>query len=511
MPTTRRYTVLIALVMALVVINVVPSLVAQVVPPAQGPPVVGTEIFFVPNYNNVNAGNFRFDNIVVAGPGGTMYTVTFTLVPTTGAGTYGAMHPEGPDYTLEFVWLVDDGGNGFTPGHSHNTADLATPGNFYENSHFNGTSVTTGQALQGVRLVRNDGLPFQLISLDYGDTMTSLLIGAYTGIPGMNYTGYADTANWVEVGVPEGLSLANTTFNQIIFGTGEVSSLIVDRGAQLVFGAGNMMTITGVIGGYTTPGGVNITTPAVEPLIGTSFSVTGTFSGTDPIFLSGAAFAPATIFLSANPGFDDLIISSSYAHNPTLTPDYFSLSGAWEAQPTIVRAITSLSPGLGVSTRIGSGSQVLDFINSAFSSANISFVFNLTGGTPTLASIELDYIPPATEVETKLNTSGNGDLILGLSGFQPGSRIYNFFDINPSQAVGTGPFFGINFGDFQIAQLGVALGGHPFHISADMNGAYFFGAFPATVPTGTVLDHTAIEITAAGPIGSISEVSRLTF
>lgn len=160
---------------------------------------VATEFFVVPDYRAATSGGFSWDNAVLDDLSGTptsQYVITFDNQLTIGLGTYGSQYTEG-DYVLEACWFVDDPVAPVQPGHMHFQLSGGNPGAF-DRSHFN----VSPDQLQGFRVARTDGAPFQLVSLDYRQNDVPLLVGT-------SFTAYDDICAWNRYDASNGLVMSS--------------------------------------------------------------------------------------------------------------------------------------------------------------------------------------------------------------------------------------------------------------------------------------------------------------
>lgn len=169
--------------------------------------LIGTEFFIVPDYTTVTSGAFEWDNVVLddlSGGANAQHTITFDNQTSMGSGTYGQQYAEGA-YILQALWLLDNGGTGYTSGHMHFQSTGGNPGAF-ERSHYNGSP----DQLQGIHVSRVDGMPFQLTSVDYRNNTPQMYVGD-------NYaSGYGSICSWNLYGATEGI-VANSTTWQTFF------------------------------------------------------------------------------------------------------------------------------------------------------------------------------------------------------------------------------------------------------------------------------------------------------
>ena len=476
---------------------------------AQAPAVIGTEIFVTVDWNQINGcdptgtatGNPGWDNVVLQDMSGTVYTVTFDSQTTTAQGTFGPIYPEG-DYELEAIWLGSTFAPGFTNAHMHYQTAGGNPGG-QENSHYN-----TATDNQGFRISRPDGQPFILRSLDYRDHTTDLVIGT-------SFTAYTDIAtNFAHIGPTQGLICSDPNWNTLNFVSFDATEFLIDPSTSTVSFAGGVMSASGVVSGYRDQNGIVTQSAALDAVIGGGVTVTGNVIGNDFIGLTDIIIQQAVTQVSAdpfNPANDSVSIQNQYSIAFT-NGDAYELVGPLGAVPSILRDLEGGLGGSNVVTRSGMGSTVIDNFSAAVASETVSLVFRINGTTtPRLHSIARSYTPPPATPDFGFGADGSGGAQMGFVGYMPGSEVYNLVDLGPTQSIGNGALFGINLTPLVLFEIGTPIGSAPFHVTADTNGAFYWGIGPGSIPAGVVADAVSIEIEPGGTIGYVSEVIRVGF
>lgn len=470
---------------------------------ALGAQITSTEIFVTHNWglNGITGGTTNWDNIVVVDQTGSSYTISFNTTTSTGTGTYGTIVPDGP-YVLEYFWFLSTGVGGITIGHTHSTT-IGNPANS-EATHGNGALQN-----QGIRITRADGAAFSIVSIDYLNALEPFLIGTSYS----QTIGYADLANWTNYDATFGLILNSTSWNTLYFVPPDVPSISLSQSPAptIAYNQSNAtFSINGTVASYRSAAGIEFTSPSADPIIGAPVSITGNYIGFDLIALSDVTFTPCNISIAVSPS-DSLTINNQISIGFG-QGDYFRLGGDTGALPIRFRTLGQNGPA--VTFRSGSGSSVLDTWNNGIGAGGqaITLVFDVSGSAPVLVSMEKAYTIPQTARATRFGTNGAGAGVFGAIGFNIFSQIYNLFYVNPTNpTVGTGSFFGMQFGPFQLEQLAMPLFAHPVHVATDIEGNYLWGVPNGTIPPGLVVDYATIELGTSGGLATVTPAKRVTF
>jgi hypothetical protein len=454
--------------------------------------IQGTEIFITHQWGNLYTAQalvfIRWDNIVVQDQSGVQTTIDFSNTTTTGNGTYGPIYNYGP-YDMEFTWFYAGGVNGFQLGHNH-IASTGNPGTC-ETTHWNALNDN-----QGVRITRQDGAQFQLVSIDYADCLEAFLIGT-----SYSPQAYTTLATWSAFDTTHGLVLNSTTYNTLTFQVGppDVASIKLDQSVPPLVAFSQLtgtFSVSGTVSSYVTTSGVEITSssPTPDPIIGSTLSILGNYFGTDTNGLTGVVLSPCTTSIIVSPG-DSLSVLGQFSTSVG-QGDTFALAGPAGALPVRLRSVGNNGPV--TPTRSGAGSLVLDGLTTQLATQNMSLLFELTAGTPILRSIEKNYVLPVIPPTWKLGSLNGGGVQFGCIGYTPLSEMFNLVFLSPTYNLGTGPCFGIGFNALTVEQLGMPLGLAPFHVRADAEGNFFWGAPAGSVPLGLTIDMTSVVLGAGG-------------
>lgn len=466
--------------------------------------VFGTEIFITHDWGATSStgGTTYWDNVTLLDASGIQYVITFTNVASTANGIYGPINADGP-YNVEYFWL-QTGVPGITTGHNHNYTASGNPGSA-EGNHYN---VGLGDR-QGIRITRQDGAAFSLFSIDYASATEAFQIGTSYN----QAVGYTDIAtNWVRFGTTNGLVLNSPTFNTMQFLPPDVSTVkLVQNPAPTVnfSPAQGTFSINGTVASYVATGNIEVTSASVDPLVGATVTISGSYAGTDLTGLSNLVLTPCSTSIIVNGG-DQLQILNQLAYGLG-GPDQFRLSGNLGAMPTRFRGFGQNGPN--TLTRIGSGSVVLDTLNTKFQTEAMTMIFELGTSGPVLRSIEKAYVPPTPAKAFNFATDGFGAAVMGMVNYGIGSQVYNVFTLSPTNTtVGSGAFYGIQFGPTQLGLLSLPLITNPAHVLTNVDGSYFWGVPSGSVPAGLVVDCVSIEVPlGSATVGFVSPVRRVTF
>lgn len=468
-----------------------------------GAQITSTEIFVTHNWglNGITGGTTNWDNIVVVDQAGVSYTISFNATTTSGTGTYGPIVPDGA-YNLEYFWFLSTGVGGITSGHSH-TSTVGNPAQS-EATHGNGTLQN-----QGVRITRADGAAFSIVQIDYLNALEPFLIGTSYS----QTVGYADLANWTNYDSTYGLVLNSTAWNTLYFVPPDVPTVTLSQNPPptIAFNTSNAtFSINATVASYRSAAGIEFTSPSADPIIGAPVSISGNYVGFDLIALSDVTFTPCNIAINVSPS-DGLTINNQISIGFG-QGDYFRLGGDTGALPTRYRTLGQNGPA--VTFRSGSGSSVLDTWNNGFGANGqaMTLVFDVSGPVPVLQSMEKAYTIPQTPKATRFGTNGAGAGVFGAIGFPIFAQIYNLFYVSPTNAtVGSGPFFGMQFGPFQMEQLAMPIFAHPVHVATNAEGNYLWGVPNGTIPPGLVVDYATVELGTSGGLATVIPAKRITF
>lgn len=273
--------------------------------------------------------------------------------------------------------------------------------------------------------------------------------------------------------------------------------------------ASSTFTIVGTVVGVRVDNGSIITVPTADAVIGYSVLATGTYAGSDLTTYSDIVLSPATIVIQNSAAVDSLSISSVFSA-ALGTGLGFVFGGPLATFPES-RVPLASAPG-PVGNRQGSGSAVLDALaRRLVGGSNLSLVLAGSGPFPTLVSIEADYNSPSYTPMFAARTNGSGSFELGILGCPAGAPIFNLFALNPTGQIGAGGFFGIDFTSFTMAQIQMPLTTHPFRVTANAFGNYFFAVPTGTIAPGLTVDHVAVVLYPSPGYLISSRVARLFF
>ena len=108
-----------------------------------------------------------------------------------------------------------------------------------------------------------------------------------------------------------------------------------------------------------------------------------------------------------------------------------------------------------------------------------------------------------------LGTDGAGSLCLVTLCFSPQAEMYILPSLVPAPVTGTGAFLGLNLDGFTLFGLSQPLGVEPFHVTADNDGLYFYGA-PFALPLGLSMDWVAAEYTPGLGFTQVAPAETIT-
>jgi Lectin C-type domain len=291
----------------------------------------------------------------------------------------------------------------------------------------------------------------------------------------------------------------------------EPARILLAPGATLVRNLSQQtFTINATIVGLETRDGFVLDSPTIEPLVGGTVSISGSFLGGADT-LVGVTFGATTLNLSATAGTDELSLIGTYSHNLAVVQDEFKLGGVQGVIPMDRRSLTQA--GTPSTTRIGVVSPTLNAIDNAisFDGSSLSLVFEVPfSGDPVLEYIAVDYDPAPTPPQVQMATDGAGSMVVGVIATGSNAELYNLFSPMPATVMpGDGPFFGLDLSPFVLENAMQPLGAIPFHVTADANGAWFWGLPSGSIPPMTI-DLVTLAVTG-GQISYQSPVQRLVF
>lgn len=279
----------------------------------------------------------------------------------------------------------------------------------------------------------------------------------------------------------------------------------------IVFNPGqSTFSVTGTVASFLGTAGGEVSSTAVDPIIGATMTCSGSYSGNDLVGLSDIVLVPATLQFVVAPGSDELSLLGGYAR--TLgAADRWALGGNLRALPVVERALgQATTPTVN---RIGAGSAALNQLAADLQgSTTLTILTQIEPSAPVFASFERNYSGTPRPPASALATDGFGSAVLGIVGVPPFAQIYNLFAINNTGTLGAGPLFGLPLtpGIFEILTLPFVA--QPMKVYADLNGVYLWGRPFGSVPPGMSVDVLTLAIAQAGQtFDYISPVTRVTF
>lgn len=478
--------------------------IAWVIGPSEAPaqtPVIGEEVFVTLDADTLTGWTANLRGFQVRNLDGSIVNVDFNLVGIMCAngcsappyvpniGIHGPILTDG-QYELEpFLWEQNFGN--LSGAWAFSSFQPPSPTNSLP---FTQVSGPLAGARMGVRVGRVDRQVIELIAVEYMSADTNFEIGT-------KLTTYTDFASFQVIAPPV---LASPNFLWLNLPNVPLVRSVRLAPATFAVSSGNgAFSLNAIVTGATLDDGTIVSSTAVDPLIGGTLTMSGAYSGIDLIGFSDVVLAPTTSILVAIGG-DQLTWTKSFIPGP----DYRALAGAYGTFPNQYRLLEggeSLPP-----TRSGSGSQLLTAMRGQFEE-EMRIRTSIAAFGPVVESIEFDFEPPsATTPEHRWATDGAGGVSFGIARAAIGSTFRNFAFLTPTVPLGMGPFFGIEFGSAQMAQVFVPFGTHPIFAAPDATGSYFWGTPQGILPAGLVVDLAYIEISAQGSL-SPSSVTRLIF
>lgn len=284
-----------------------------------------------------------------------------------------------------------------------------------------------------------------------------------------------------------------------------------DPGFSTVFnGTNGTFTSSATVSDIVLIGGTQVVSSSVDPLVGATVSISGSYSGTDLRTFSDVLISATNFSLNAGSasGPDGLQLQGVFS-GTIGPPAFFELGGSLGAFPLATRALGM--PFGAAASRIGQGSLLLDGLFAELQSGKRpSLIVSDTGNGTEIRGLAVDAAPIVTTPSVVAATDGQGAFVIGAVGLTSGSILLNLFDVAPTIAPGTGPLFGLDFGLEQFAQLTLPIGVAPFKVTGDSDGNYFFGVPPGQIPAGLVVDYVGLIFEPSG-IASTPGLIRFVF
>jgi hypothetical protein len=349
------------------------------------------------------------------------------------------------------------------------------------------TSFSTGQSLT---FAGTNPLGFCI----GGDGVT-----APTDMPFDEFRFWRRARSAAEIAANSTTTLIDPTAREIRFGPNGLTS---------VFNPANgSFTASGTVSELILRGGESFTT-AIDPIIGATVSMSGSYTGSDLATFSDVLLTVSNLQIAALGGNPALTFQGFFAASAGPAP-YFELGGPLGALPLRRRILGSpFAPNV---TRTGSGSVIMDNVDNAIATgAASSMILRDDGQGLRIAALGIDFQPPPPTATVNVATDGSGAFLIGAVGLPAGSYLANLFAVSPGNpVVGQGPLFGIVFGPDQFAQLSLPIGIAPFKVLPDIDGNYLFGVPPGTIAPGLVVDHVGIVVQSTLTVASPAK--RLIF
>lgn len=465
-------------------------------------PVIGEEVFVTLDADSLTGWTAGLRRFSVRNLDGSIATIDFaslgvycangcslpTYVPLIGA--YGPILTDGQYEVEPFLWEQTLGNLGGSWSFFFSSLPpgpiLALP--------FTQVSGPVAGSRMGVRIGRVDRKTIELVAVEYMSADTNFEIGT-------KLTSYADFASFQSIAPTV---IASPSFSWLNLPMVPLVRTVRISPATFAMNPGSgTFSLTATVTGATLDDGTVVDSGVIDALIGGTFSMSGSYIGVDLIGFSDIVLASTTSTLAALGG-DQMTWAKSFV----IGPDYRALSGPFGTFPLQYRLLDggeSLPP-----TRNGAGSQLITALRGQFAEeARLRTLIAPTG--PVLLSIEFDFQPPSSSVsEHRWATDGSGGLSFGIARGAVGSTFRNLAVVSPTVPIGTGPFFGIEFGPAQLAQMPVPFGTHPIFSAPDAFGSYFWGAPAGSLPAGVIVDLAYLEISSQNVITQTS-VTRLFF
>ncbi len=453
------------------------------------PRLYGTEVFVTMSQEQAALPwTSDWDDFVLVGPNDEIEVIDFnhgltaTISPppfafNIGVGAFGNLYQHG-NYVYEPFWFTQATGN--VGGFIHPTIDPFGPNGppFSDNWYERTTGLQPFQR-QGLRITRADGRPFWLKSMNYRDAHSDFEFGLelQTYLSFANYTSFIPVPNlstWTTITfqpLPPDMRRMN-------LGGGADATLIFDV-------AQGTVSAQGTISSWQTGTGGLLDGPALDPLIGGTFSFSADYTGMDLTHLTDVVFTNATVIFQV-PGGPSLSLATALplreeeqrlVGNPAAFPESFPVFKAASG------GIVAGSPG---------NSLALQSLEIRLPLEPLALVMAMGPAGPRILEIRKDYhfVP---HPQFLMAPTPQGGLAYGIVGLPPGEEIFSIFDLNPPQPLGAGPVAGINFGPPQYSQVLQPVGTDPFHVTTDGKGTYFYGLPSLGALAGLTLDLLLVE------------------
>ncbi|MCA9319689.1 MAG: hypothetical protein KDB53_03090, partial [Planctomycetes bacterium] len=308
-----------------------------------------------------------------------------------------------------------------------------------------------------------------------------------------------DGADWTNG--PDGTETPGAVNPGQSLGPPVAKALILDTGPSAVWvqnATTGALSVSGIVAAVEVDGGILLTDPTVDPLIGAAVTINASAFGGNPQTLLNTLLAGTVLQIALADGSGAVQLTASFQSQGSAD---WHLGGSLGATPIPTRPVTSMS---SISTLVtGNASPLLSSLVAPLGNETLSLLVALEPGGKRLAAIERSFALEANPAFlSRLANDGQGGLEVGVIGAQ-GSELWNVFAVNSSFAPAAGPFFGIDFGPIQYALAVLPIGTVPFHVVPDPGGVHHFRTPINFVPIGWVVDHIAVEqrqgLTVASP------------
>ena len=276
-----------------------------------------------------------------------------------------------------------------------------------------------------------------------------------------------------------------------VVGPAQAKDLVIDPLAAQTFqvDAGNgTVSITAQIGAIVTDTGVTVQDPGFDTLVGATVQVNGLVIGGDLSTFGGTLWPGLQILITLADGSGQLQILGTFQGQPQVD---WELSGPLGATPMASRPVGSISSLVANPT--GNLSSLAGGLVAALQNQSFTMIIRLEAAGPRLMRLVKSYAAnPNPPFVAALASTGMGGAELGVIGAQT-TEMWNVFAVNSLTPLGTGPFFGIEFGAIQYALALLPLGTDPYHVVPN-GGSYHLVVPPGIVPLGWTVDHVAVEL-----------------
>ncbi|MEZ6195279.1 MAG: hypothetical protein R3F20_06090 [Planctomycetota bacterium] len=249
-----------------------------------------------------------------------------------------------------------------------------------------------------------------------------------------------------------------------------------------------------------------VTSAAVDPLVGATLQVSGSYSGTDLVGFGDVAFGALAveIFQTATPpGTADLAIAAAAAANAGPVVDFTGATGA-----AVSRQRRFTLTGAMPTVNGGSSALLARFAAAAVAGA---LTLDLDLESALLSGVGVNLGPTDRDLELRLGTLGGGDLVLGTIGAPPFATLFHLATPLVTTPTGTGPFLGLAADVTLFDQLFSPQGAEPFHVLAGPAGTYAFTLPPGSIPAGLSLDYLAIAWDVPNALVTMTRPGTITF